>query len=126
VLKKWLGDETPVQAHLPTIDDEFVLPQAVLERRIQKGVQELLVHWRGRTPADATWENLTDFQLRFPTFFLEDKDISQQEGVLRVPHTKAGKKESESHGKESLLSKESQELHNMAKEGKILRGEGSG
>jgi hypothetical protein len=40
-------------------------------------------------------------------------------GVLRVPHTKAGKKE-------SLLSKESQELHNMAKEGKILRGEGSG
>jgi hypothetical protein len=39
-------------------------------------------------------ESLSDFQHRFPTFVLEDMDVSQEEGVLRVPHTKEAKKES--------------------------------
>jgi len=100
VLKKWLGTGTPVQDHLPVGEDEPVFPQAVLDRRIQQGVHQLLVHWQGYSPADATWESLSDFQQRFPAFVLEDKDVSKGEGVLRVPHTKEAKKESRGlHGK---------------------------
>jgi hypothetical protein len=65
--------------------------------------------------ADATWESLSNFQHHFLTFVLEDKDVSQEEGVLRVPHTKEAKKESRGlHGKETR-GNESLGLHNMAK-----------
>jgi hypothetical protein len=115
VLKKWLGTGTPVQDHLPVGEDEPVFPQAVLDRRIQQGVHQILVHWQGYSPADATWESLSDFQQRFLAFVLEDKDVSKGEGVLRVPHTKEAKKESRGlHGKINH-GKESRGLHIMAK-----------
>jgi len=42
------------------------------------------VHWKDLSPADATWESLSDFKLRFPLFPLEDKGHSKGEGVLRT------------------------------------------
>lgn len=83
VLKKWVGVGMPVQDHLPQVDEDKLLPQAILEQRRHQGVLELLVHWQGKSPADATWELLSDFQLRYPTFALEDNGNFKGGGVLR-------------------------------------------
>jgi hypothetical protein len=45
---------------------------------------EVLIHWDGLSPTDATRENLEDMQHRFPLFALEDKDNFKGQGVLRV------------------------------------------
>jgi hypothetical protein len=85
VLKKWVGVGVPVQDHLPSVvEDSRLAPQAVLERRTQQGIPEVLVHWKGLSPADASWESLADFQLHFPTFALEGKGNFKGEGVLRT------------------------------------------
>jgi hypothetical protein len=34
-----------VRDHIPPGEDKLVLPQAILDRRIQQGVHQLLVHW---------------------------------------------------------------------------------
>ncbi|OMO69639.1 hypothetical protein COLO4_28993 [Corchorus olitorius] len=52
-------------------------PYAILDRRTvkrqNKAVTQLLVHWQGSLPEDATWEFAYDLQKRFPQF-----DISAQ------------------------------------------------
>lgn len=89
LLKQWIGEGTPVSADLPLPHEENTpaLPQAILEYRNQQGYTEVLVHWVGYSPADATWESLQDFQLRFPFFTLEDKGNSKGEGMLRIAPT---------------------------------------
>jgi len=85
VLKKWVGVGVPVQDDLPLLSqDSRLTPQAILDQRVQQGSTEVLVHWKELSPADATWEPLVDFQLRFPTFALEDKGHSKGGGVLRT------------------------------------------
>ncbi|GLT69981.1 hypothetical protein SLA2020_420890 [Shorea laevis] len=86
VLKKWVGIGTPLQDHLPpvVVDDELAVPLTILEPRLHQGQHEILVHWHGRSPAEATWEVLSEFQLRYPHFALEDKGNFKGDGVLRV------------------------------------------
>ena len=78
LLKKQVGPQVLVQSELPRVEVKptqiHPLAQAILETRMQKGEKELLVHWQGLSPADATWEPLVDFQVRFPYFSLEDKE----------------------------------------------------
>jgi hypothetical protein len=45
---------------------------------------QILVNWKELSLADATWELLSDFKLRFPTFTLEDKGHFKRGGVLRT------------------------------------------
>jgi hypothetical protein len=52
-------------------------PQAVLETRSKKKKKkktELLIHWQGLSPAEATWENRDTIQAQIPEFFLGDKE----------------------------------------------------
>ncbi|KAF2296930.1 hypothetical protein GH714_013016 [Hevea brasiliensis] len=60
---------------LPLSRDAY--PQAILDRRMVKrhnaAATQLLIHWRGLSPADASWEYADELQARFPTF-LEDKE----------------------------------------------------
>jgi hypothetical protein len=73
VLKKWVSNGVPIQ-DLPLIpEDSRLTPQAILEHRIHQGNAEVLVHWKDLSPADATWESLSDLQLRFSDFALTDK-----------------------------------------------------
>ena len=49
-------------------------PQAVLDRRIWRNKEEVLIHWQGMSPAEATWEDARAMRLCFPDIALEDKD----------------------------------------------------
>ena len=65
--KQHLG-HTPVQSHLPLLDNHGLItkePLSILDMRMnkRKGLlcTEVLVHWKNSFPDDATWENLQDF-----------------------------------------------------------------
>lgn len=75
LLKKKLGQHTVSQATLPAISDSGVIeprPAAILDRRLVKlkghPATQLLVHWEGSFPEDATWEDYVKFQSKFPSF----------------------------------------------------------
>ncbi|CAL2271884.1 unnamed protein product [Prunus armeniaca] len=66
-LKKHLGSHVTPSLTLPRITEDGIVqdePQAILERKLVKqgnvaGV-DVLVHWKGHTPEDATWEDYHD------------------------------------------------------------------
>ena len=75
-LKGRLGTQDIASTMLPTIDDSddiIPIPQAILDRCIKRRKEEVLVHWQGLSPVDATWEDVQLLQLRFPELSLEDK-----------------------------------------------------
>lgn len=44
---------------LPEVNLEYQLipsPQAMLDQRVRKGKNEILIHWKGLSPVEATWE----------------------------------------------------------------------
>ncbi|KAI5316983.1 hypothetical protein L3X38_036690 [Prunus dulcis] len=88
LLKKKVGTNVAVQDSLPALsygeDTLFPMPQAILGQRKRKNQEEVLVHWKGLSPADATWENLKELQLRFPDVNLEDKVFSMGERMSRA------------------------------------------
>jgi hypothetical protein len=51
--------------------------QPVLEwasrTRLARGVRQVLIHWQGEPASSASWEDLEDFQARYPPFQLEDE-----------------------------------------------------
>lgn len=65
-------------------EEEFE-PEAVLAvRRVQKQgeeVKQLLIHWKGKTVEEATWEDYVMFKSQFPQFNLEDK-VAAEEGSI--------------------------------------------
>ncbi|KAJ8650392.1 hypothetical protein MRB53_003415 [Persea americana] len=82
-LKK-IGTDTSAQQSLPAVreDDASFLPtpRAILDHRVPKGHQEVLIHWQGLSPADATWENLQNMKRQFTGLALEE-DKGQIRGV---------------------------------------------
>uniref|UniRef100_A0A2N9GM02 Integrase catalytic domain-containing protein n=1 Tax=Fagus sylvatica TaxID=28930 RepID=A0A2N9GM02_FAGSY len=75
-LKRKLGSQEEASTMLPVIgnsDGLVPLPQAILDRRTRRSKEEVLVHWQGLSPADATWEDAQSLRLRFPEISLEDK-----------------------------------------------------
>lgn len=88
LLKKQLGKTVTIQDTLPYVGNLggnlLPRPKAALEYQTKKRVTEVLIHWDGLSPADATWEILEDLQQQFPFFVLEDKDNLKEKGVLRV------------------------------------------
>uniref|UniRef100_A0A2N9FZ49 Chromo domain-containing protein n=1 Tax=Fagus sylvatica TaxID=28930 RepID=A0A2N9FZ49_FAGSY len=75
-LKRKLGSQEEASTMLPVIDNSdglVPLPQAILDRRTRRSKEEVLVHWQGLSPADATWEDAQSLRLRFPELSLEDK-----------------------------------------------------
>ncbi|KAL4633316.1 hypothetical protein ACB092_04G114200 [Castanea dentata] len=76
-LKQSLGCKDQQGTSLPEIDGSSgvvgSLPQAVLDRRTRRNKEEVLIHWKGQSPAEATWEDAHAMRLRFPNITLEDK-----------------------------------------------------
>lgn len=75
MLKAFKGPPPSKVPTLPDLRDGKLLPQPleVIRSRLNKGVKEVLVIWAGMQLNEATWENLNEFQLHFPSFKLEDK-----------------------------------------------------
>lgn len=92
LLKKYVGPNTSISPMLPVLREEInaLVPQAILDTRVLHGNMELLIHWRGHSPADATWESQAEMGDRFPNLALEDKDKSKEDGVLRTRHKDKG------------------------------------
>jgi hypothetical protein len=91
-LKKWVGNGVPIQDHLPTLhEDSRLFPQAIIDQRCHQGTTEVMVHWQGLSPAEATWEPLSEFELRFPSFALADKGNFKNGGVLHT-YVRRGKR----------------------------------
>jgi hypothetical protein len=63
-------------------------PQAIMERRIARrrnqAITQVLIHWKGLSPADATWEIADEIAARFPEFHLEDKVGLMGEDLLHA------------------------------------------
>jgi hypothetical protein len=81
-LKKHIGNKI-VQSTLPiTPSVPMIIPQAILDRRmVKRGNQattQILLHWKGLTPSDATWEFADDIKYRLPEFSLEDKVVFEE------------------------------------------------
>uniref|UniRef100_A0A2N9EXV4 RNA-directed DNA polymerase n=1 Tax=Fagus sylvatica TaxID=28930 RepID=A0A2N9EXV4_FAGSY len=76
-LKEKLGTHISAQPQLPLIiegqEGLQVQPQAVLDTRIRRSKTEVLVHWQGLPPSEATWEDLRHMQYQFPEYTLGDK-----------------------------------------------------
>ena len=76
-LKQALGGNDQQGTSLPEIDGSNgvvgPLPQAILDRRTRRNKEEVLIHWQGLSPAEATWEDAHTIRLRFPNITLEDK-----------------------------------------------------
>ncbi|GAV58811.1 Chromo domain-containing protein, partial [Cephalotus follicularis] len=70
LLKKKIGKEVAVQTTLPALqyEDDSLMPspqQAILDQRMKQRHFEILVHWHRLSPAEATWENLEEFNMRY-------------------------------------------------------------
>lgn len=67
---------------LPTIQQEDFLPlsQEILDERLSKSRHELLVHWQGLSPAEASWLDAMSFTNKYPSFVFADKHGSQGMG----------------------------------------------
>ena len=75
VLKKYHGPPPEVPPMLPPLFQGRVHPTPVqaLRARIALGIQQVLIHWEGQPASAASWEDVTTFRERYPSFQLEDE-----------------------------------------------------
>ncbi len=66
---------------LETTEEIVARPQAILGHCRRRHRDEILVHWQGLSPIDATWEDLSFMQAQFPDYALEDKGLSKWGGI---------------------------------------------
>ncbi|XP_062153129.1 uncharacterized protein LOC133861362 [Alnus glutinosa] len=84
LLKKHLGPTTTFSTQSPKAPyaERVIVPQAILDVRGTAHKKEVLVHWRGYSPADATWEKSNVMEQQFPEVILEGKDFFNKGGML--------------------------------------------
>ncbi|KAL6329512.1 hypothetical protein AAG906_021520 [Vitis piasezkii] len=77
LLKKHIGEGKAIQATLPDANMEengkFPITQAILDRRVRKKREKVLIHGQGLSPMEAKWEERKLLKNRFPDLTLEDK-----------------------------------------------------
>lgn len=91
LLRKCHGEPQSQRAPLPAITHEdlpILSPTAVLKSRNLNGILPVLVAWQGCNTHDATWEEVTEIQQLFPSFWetvrydLEDKVEVSPAGIV--------------------------------------------
>ena len=82
LLKKFVGPVPAAPPALPAIHHGAVEPEPehIVRSRLARGVQQVLVHWKGETSASATWEDLDTFRERYPAFQLEEDELALEGG----------------------------------------------
>jgi len=61
--------------HVSLLKKQELTPQSILDFKGQDHKKEVLIHWCGHSPANATWEGFLTMQQQFPEFDLEDNDV---------------------------------------------------
>jgi len=75
LLKKFQGPTPDTPPPLPPLHHGAVAPEPerAIRFRLDRGVHQVLVQWRGESAASATWEDVEPFRAKYPAFQLEDK-----------------------------------------------------
>jgi hypothetical protein len=75
LLKKWVGTPPTSTPALPELLHGAVVPEPerVVRSRLARGVQQVLVRWKGQPASAATWEDWEEFIAKHPSFQLEDE-----------------------------------------------------
>ena len=75
LLKKFHGDPPTEPPPLPTLHHGAVTPdpERVIKSRLARGVEQVLVQWKGASAASATWEDRDSFIAKYPGLQLEDE-----------------------------------------------------
>jgi hypothetical protein len=87
-LKKFVGAPPSAPPPLPDIHHGAIFPEpARVERaRLARGVQQVLIQWRGEPETSATWEDLDKFRATYLDFQLEDElDLEGEMSCGAVP-----------------------------------------
>ena len=81
LLKKFVSTPPTSPPALPPIHHGAAVPEPdrVTRARLNRGVCQLLVHWKGEPASSASWEDLDSFVARYPTFPLEDELLVEGE-----------------------------------------------
>jgi hypothetical protein len=75
LLKKFHGAPPQEPAPLPPVRHGAVVPEPerAVKARLARGVRQVLVKWKGASPASSTWEDVDRFRALYPQFQLEDE-----------------------------------------------------
>jgi len=68
LLKKYHGDLPAVPPPLPPLRNGAVVlePEQAVKTRLARGVRQVLIKWKGASPASATWEDVDAFRALYP------------------------------------------------------------
>jgi hypothetical protein len=91
LLKKFVGAPPATPPPLPPTHNGAVIPEPeqAVRYRLARGIQQVLIRWKGQATTNATWEDVTDFRDKFPHFQLEDELIVEGERCHVRPHLQA-------------------------------------
>jgi hypothetical protein len=80
LLKPFKGTPPATQPQLPAISHGHVCtePESVLKGHLARGVQQVLVQWKGQEASSTSWMLLSNFQQLYPKFQLEDELFAQK------------------------------------------------
>jgi hypothetical protein len=81
LLKKFHGNPPQAPPPLPPVRHGAVTPEPeqAVKARLARGVRQVLIWWKGTSPATATWEDVDTLRDKFPQFQLED-ELPLEEG----------------------------------------------
>ena len=89
LLKKDVGsyheeDELPelLEEHTVVYEPEAILATRKVKKQDEE-ISQILIHWKGKTAEEATWEDEIMIRSQFPKFGLEDKAVAEGEGIDR-------------------------------------------
>ncbi|KZV37945.1 hypothetical protein F511_17717 [Dorcoceras hygrometricum] len=92
-LKKAVGKPDWIQTLPKGLEEELTMefePEKVVAERFKQigseHIPQILIHWKGRSTDEDTWEDVPAFTAQFPDFNLEDK-VVPKDGSIVMNHT---------------------------------------
>jgi len=88
LLKKFHGPPPDATPPLPPLLHGAVVPEPerAVRTRLARGVHQVLIHWKGETAANATWEDVAEFRAKYPGFQLADELLLEGGRDVMVGH----------------------------------------
>jgi hypothetical protein len=99
LLKKFHGAPPEAPPPPPPVHNSAITPEPerVVRRHVARGVEQVLVHWKGHSAASATWEDVESFHAKYPTIQLGD-ELPLGRGEMSRPGVTARRTGGVGHG----------------------------